>query len=283
MDYKEQIIKELIEKGIFEAIGNGISIQNTNFKILYQNKIHQNMIGEHVGEYCYRAYEKKEKICTGCPLVETFKDGKIHTKERTAPTDKGTLYVDITASPIKAPRGEIIAGIEVVRDNTERKLIEKVLQKSHEDLETKVKDRTKELEKMNSALEVLLRKRDNDKREVEENLISNIKHLILPNIQKLKKNRSMSKELAYLDILESNIKRIISSFSLKLSSRYLLFTSREIQIADLIRDGKQDKDIMEILNISLTTVRTHRQKIRKKLGIYGKRDNLRTKLLSLTE
>jgi PAS domain S-box-containing protein len=126
----EQIIQEVVEKGVFEAIGDGISIQDTNFKILYQNIIHKNMIGDHVKEYCYAAYGKKEQICTGCPLAETFKDGRIHTNERSAPTDKGTIYFEITSSPIKVPTGEIIAGIEVVRDISERKKIEEVLLKS---------------------------------------------------------------------------------------------------------------------------------------------------------
>ncbi|MHA2219412.1 MAG: PAS domain-containing protein [Candidatus Hodarchaeales archaeon] len=134
MDPREQIINELVEKGVFEAIGDGISIQDTNFKVLYQNKVHISMIGAHAGEYCYHAYEKREKRCEGCPLAETFKDGEIHTRERSAPTDKGTIYVEITSSPIKVPTGEIIAGIEVVRDITERKKTEDALEKSENEL-----------------------------------------------------------------------------------------------------------------------------------------------------
>jgi hypothetical protein len=84
MNYKEQIVQELIEKGVFDAVGDGISIQDTNFKILYQNKVHINFVGKHVGEYCYNAYEKRKERCKGCPLAETFKDGEIHTKERSA-------------------------------------------------------------------------------------------------------------------------------------------------------------------------------------------------------
>jgi PAS domain S-box-containing protein len=135
MNYKEQIISELVEKGVFEAIGDGISIQDTNYKVLYQNKVHINLVGSHVGEYCYNAYEKREDRCKGCPLADTFKDGEIHTKERSAPTDKGTLYVEITTSAIKVPTGEIIAGIEVVRDITERKKIEGELKRRVNELE----------------------------------------------------------------------------------------------------------------------------------------------------
>jgi DNA-binding CsgD family transcriptional regulator len=93
----------------------------------------------------------------------------------------------------------------------------------------------------------------------------------------------MKDELVYLNILEANLNEIISSFSYRLSSGGISLTPKEIKIANLVKEGKQDKEIMEILNISLETVKTHRQNIRKKLGIYNKRTNLRTYLLSLSE
>jgi DNA-binding CsgD family transcriptional regulator len=92
----------------------------------------------------------------------------------------------------------------------------------------------------------------------------------------------MSKELSYLNIIEANLNEIVSPFSQKLSSEYFAFTPQELKIANLIKDGGQDKDISEILNISLETVKTHRQNIRKKLKIRGKKTNLMTYLLSFT-
>ena len=102
-------------------------------------------------------------------------------------------------------------------------------------------------------------------------------------MEKLKKNRKMSDELDYLRIIDSNLKEIVSPFSSKLSFKHLNFTPKEIMISDLIKDGKQDKDMMEILNISLDTVKAQRKNIRKKLGINNQKINLRTKLLSLAE
>ena len=93
----------------------------------------------------------------------------------------------------------------------------------------------------------------------------------------------MPEEVPYIKLIESNLNDIISPFSSRMSSRYLGFTPKEIQIANLIKEGSQDKDISEILHISVVTVKTHRQNIRKKLGIYGKRVNLRTHLLSFSK
>jgi ATP/maltotriose-dependent transcriptional regulator MalT len=170
-----------------------------------------------------------------------------------------------------------------LRDITERKQADEALQEAHNELELKIKARTKELFESNAALKVLLKQRVQDQTGFESNILSNIKHLILPYIEKLKRNKPESNEVNYLNIIESNLKEIVSPFATKLSFQFLDFTPREIMIADLIKDGKQDKNIMEILNISLDTVKTHRKNIRKKLGIYGKRINMRTKLLSLIQ
>jgi PAS domain S-box-containing protein len=176
---------------------------------------------------------------------------------------------DCHVKSLQNKEGLIIGTIGFALDITERK-----------HAEHKLRIRARELRESNIALKVLLKQRENDKGELEENILSNVKHLIMPYIEKLKKNRSMSDELSYLNILESNIKEIISPFAFKLSSNYLDLTPKELQIAGLIKDGKQDKEISELLNISIDTVQFHRKNIRRKLGIYGKGKNLRAYLLS---
>ncbi len=116
---------------IISAIGDGISIQSMDFQILYQNAAHKQMVGDHTGEHCYHAYEKRETVCDGCPLEQSFRDGKVHTVERSTETDRGTLHVEITTSPLRDSSGKIIAGIEVARDITARKRAEEALKESN--------------------------------------------------------------------------------------------------------------------------------------------------------
>jgi DNA-binding CsgD family transcriptional regulator len=137
------------------------------------------------------------------------------------------------------------------------------------------------LQEKNIALKVLLKQREEDKNELEKNILSNIKSLIQPYITKLKRNNAKSEDIAYLNLIESNLEDIISPFSQKLSLNYMRFSEKEIQIANLIKDGKKDKEIMEIMNIAFDTVKSHRRNIRKKLGISGKGISLRNKLLSM--
>jgi PAS domain S-box-containing protein len=183
--------------------------------------------------------------------------------------DGHLVVLETSGVPIFDIDGKFCGYRGIDRDITDRKKAE-----------NKLRMRARELKESNIALKVLLKQRESDKGELEENILSNVKLLIMPYIEKLKKNRSISDELSYLNILESNLKEIISPFVFKLSSSYLDLTPKEIQIAGLIKDGKQDKEITEILNISIDTVKFHRKNIRKKLGIYGKRKNLRVYLLS---
>jgi len=112
---------------LFESIGDGISIQDKSYKVLYQNKVHIAMDGYHNGEYCYRAYANEECVCDDCPLTNVFRDGEIHKTTKSKVTDSGEVYIEITASPLKNAIGTVIAGIEVVRDITEQRRLETAL------------------------------------------------------------------------------------------------------------------------------------------------------------
>ncbi len=120
---------------IIEAIGDGIILQDTDYKVIYQNQIQNEIYGNCIGEYCYKAYEGKDSICEDCPIELSFKDGKIHRTERKV-TDKGILYIELTGSPLKDSTGKIIGGVKVVRDLTGRKRVEEALRESEEKYHT---------------------------------------------------------------------------------------------------------------------------------------------------
>ncbi len=119
--------KKAWAESVLNAISDAISIQDTDFKYLYQNQLHKNLFGNHIGEYCYTVIHGRDRVCEKCQLAMSFKDGGIYRLEQSRMTDKGIQYAEITASPLKNSSGKIIAGIEVVRDVTGCK---KVLEES---------------------------------------------------------------------------------------------------------------------------------------------------------
>ena len=119
------------------------------------------------------------------------------------------------------------------------------------------------------------------KTEIEDKVLLNVRELVTPYLDKLKTGRLDAKEKSFLDILESNLKDIISPFLRRLSSEHLKLTPTEIQISNLIRQGKTTKEIADLFNLSGKTIDAHRRNIRNKLGIRNKKENLRTHLLTL--
>lgn len=178
------------------------------------------------------------------------------------------------AGPLFDTEGNIIGAIETVRDITERKQMELDLQKRESDLKAK----THELKDLNAALRVLLKQRDDDRAFVEEKLLCNIKLLILPYVDKLK-GQTDSRGKSYLNVLESNLRDIISPFAQKLSTQHLILTNKEVQIANFIKEGLSTKEIANLLNVSEAAINLHRYRIRQKLSL-SKGQNLQSFLSS---
>ena len=171
------------------------------------------------------------------------------------------------------------ASIIIIRDITNRKLAEEAVRKG----EAELVEKSRHLEEVNAALKVLLKQREEDKADLEERFLANVKELVLPYVEKLKNSRLHSDQMTLVGILESNMKEIVSPFVTKLSSRFLSLTPTEIQVASLIKDGKSSKEIAALLNASENTVRSHRFHIRSKLGIKNKKVNFRSYLQSLQD
>ena len=141
-----------IEKGkseaILEVIGDAISIQDLDLKILYQNRAHLNLMGNHLGEACYRAYKNKETVCEGCRLLLCYEDGLPHRREATVPGEDGAVHVEIITTPLRDSSGKIVAGIESMRNITRRKETEQSILNLNAELQQK----TQELSTLNHDL-----------------------------------------------------------------------------------------------------------------------------------
>jgi PAS domain S-box-containing protein len=167
----------------------------------------------------------------------------------------------------------------IVTDISERKAAERLLHEKDQDL----KQKTKSLEEMNIALGVLLEQREKEKADFKENLFINLKKLVLPYLEKLENKKLDEEAKTYLKIVRSNLKDLMAPIANTLSLKYIDFTPTEIQVANLVAQGKTSKEIATMLNVSAKAVSFHRANIRKKLGLLNKKTNLKTFLQSFPE
>jgi PAS domain S-box-containing protein len=241
---------------------------------------------------------------------------KIHLFETKRLTKDGhVLDVQISSTLYQNRNGEPAGNIVTLRDISAQKQAEVELRKYHDQLEELVGERTAELAKtnaqleleiderrraekalrkreielkgqshhlaeVNTALKVLLKQREDDKKELGENVLSNVKELISPYLGRLKKSRLNTNQQTLVNILDSNLSNMISPFISRLSSQYFNLTPGEVRVANLVKEGKTNKEIAEILCISKNTVLFHRYNIRQKLGLKNQKKNLRSHLLS---
>jgi DNA-binding CsgD family transcriptional regulator len=163
-------------------------------------------------------------------------------------------------------------------DITALKLVEEALRESREEL----KEQKQSLEEANIALKVLIKQREKDKLELEKNVLTNVKELVLPYVEKLKEVPLKPRNKTLVEIIENHLNDIISPLLQKFSNAQIILTPQEIKVVALIKDGKTSKEIADILNISETTVNFHRKNMRKKFGLKNRQINLRSYLMSMT-
>lgn len=191
---------------------------------------------------------------------------------------------DAAASP-ESP--EVLAARriqELVRINEElqRKIDERfVTEKALRDREADLEMEKTNLQEANTALKVLLKRREEDKRALEEQVMYNVTKLVLPFLNKIQKEGLDERLKSYLEIVEANLGDITCGFSRRLSLAYYGLSTSELKVANFIRQGKKNREIANLLKLSVRTVEAYRQAIRNKLRLQNKKVNLRTFLMAI--
>jgi DNA-binding CsgD family transcriptional regulator len=163
------------------------------------------------------------------------------------------------------------------REIAERKRAQQKLRKNEKEL----KEKSAALKEVNTALNVLLKNREEDQVHMEDIIVANVKDLVAPFLEKLSRSKLDEKQATYVDIIQANISNIVSPFLRQIPMKFFDLTPTEIQIADLVRKDKTTKEIAQILNSSAKTIEAHRNRLRKKLGLTNQRIQLRDYLMTL--
>ncbi len=282
--YEEALTEsERLYRGLFETMPDGFASMSMNKKIKEANRAFRDMLGYSQEEFEGLTYKDftTEKWRT---LEEEIIREQVMVRGYSDPYEKEYVRKDGTILPVEVrmhllrDKNSVATGMWVfARDVSERKQAEDALMSREQELERKSFD----LQEANTALKVLLRHRDEDKSSLENAIHANVRELIFPYIDKLRSTQMSGAQATYVGIIESGLNEIISPFLRKMSAVYSRFTRTEIQVANLIRNGKSSKEIAQTLNVSLSTVITHRNNIRNKLALRHKNLNLQGYLLTL--
>ncbi|MGI9414833.1 MAG: LuxR C-terminal-related transcriptional regulator [Hyphomicrobiales bacterium] len=188
------------------------------------------------------------------------------------------LYLELLQEFRRVIEGDLSLLIEVAR----RERAESALHETLDGLERRVAKRTGELEEANTALRVLLTNLETSRQEFEEQILRQIKGLILPHVARLRQNIGDSEpDRSHLELVEANLQKVTSSFAGKLVVAFETLTPTETEIAQMVMNGQTTKNIARALSRETSTIDFHRNNIRKKLGIDNRGVNLRSHLLSI--
>lgn len=273
---EEQLMQsEILYRAIFEMTGTSTVIIEEDKTISLVNSEFEKLTG-------YRKEDAEGKM-TWLDVVDERDHSwmlEIHQQRRLNPDynprnyefrlkDSGgrMKYLYHTAGLIPGTRKLISSSIDITE-----------LKEKEEELTIK----SQSLEDLNAALRVMLKQREQDREELEKTLLGNVKEFVLPYIEKLRSGRIENNDMTYVNLIESSLQEILSPFSRKLSAKFSQLTPKEIQVANLIKDGKSSKEIAKLLNVSSGAIDVDRYRIRTKLGINNKKANLRSHLTSLT-
>lgn len=232
----------------------------------------EEIIGRSLHEVNIISQKDRETIYS---LLQT--KGAIYSKEVPYRTKSGNIRVGIySAELIDVLDRKLI--ISVHHDVTERRQAQNNLKEG----EANLAKLSTELEEAKNALRVIFRSRREDQEYLEARLQKNINEFVIPYIMKLEKYNMDARNKNYLTILKSNLQDIVSPFLHNICTWYKDLTPTEIAVVVMVRNGMKSKNIAELIGVSVGTVDTHRNNIRKKLGLKKGKVNLRSYLLSIS-
>ncbi|MBD1909018.1 PAS domain S-box protein [Leptolyngbya sp. FACHB-16] len=151
---------------ILNAIGEGVYGVDLQGNATFVNPAGAQMVGwepqELIGKSMHQILHHSRPDCSPypqeeCPIYAAFQDGIVHrVAEEVFWHKDGTSFpVEYISTPMRDEQGKLVGAVVAFRDITQRKWAEAVLQRTNEELEQRVCDRTLELQQANEQLKEL--------------------------------------------------------------------------------------------------------------------------------
>jgi len=122
---QNRVIKEQWE-AVFDAIDDGISIHDRNFRIVQANKAVADLLGvpreELIGQTCYQLFHHCDAPVPGCPLVTTLDSSNPAALEIEEAVLGGVF--SLKTYPVMDGEQRPVAGVHIIHDLTDEKRIQ---------------------------------------------------------------------------------------------------------------------------------------------------------------
>lgn len=137
-----------------------------------------------------------------------------------------------------------------------------------------------EIQEKNIALKVVLDQHRLYQENYENMVAEQLKQLVYPYLELLQQNVRLEENREYVSLIVGHLDSIVTSFSGSRFNPGWKLTAKENLVADLVKKGKNTKEIGILLKISPRTAETYRNSIRKKIGLTNKKTRLQEYLCS---
>jgi PAS domain S-box-containing protein len=260
---ESQQVREVFQNGSFGEANDALAR-------MYGYSKGRDVIDRTVAEILPQSDPKNVESTTSFVRNEFLMDDVI-TYEKKAEGSTG-VYLNNIVPTIKNDMVLHIWGSSV--DITELSAIQERLKWSMEELE----NQKKVLNEKNIVLKEVIAQIESEKKDFQDRIIANLEHVILPSLDKIRLHKGAEE---YIKQHRKSLEDLASSFGLKIADNWIKLTPREIEVCNLVKNGLTNKEIAQLLKISIHTVEKHRRTARNKLGLANQGVNLRTYLSSL--
>ena len=256
---------------VIDSIPNGVTILTPDFKVLYLNRTMQHWFASRRRNYrikCYRLFHNNQKKpCEHCPALESIRTKKPSSVIHECGPDETTgepFYMHIHTIPVLNAAGDVTLLVEYSYNLTEQLHTVEQLEQSRR--------RAILLEQENSLLKKALEESGKMLQDLEDTVRSNMETYVRPAVEYLQSKIGQDGR-----IVSSMIEESVYPITRQRTSRAINLTTREIQVATMIKEGQSSKQIADALCITKKAVDYHRSNIRKKLKL-DKKTNLQVYL-----
>ncbi|MBP0028606.1 PAS domain-containing sensor histidine kinase [Roseofilum sp. Guam] len=151
---------------ILNAVGEGVYGLDLEGNVTFVNPAAaamidwstEELIGMSMHAVLHHSHADGTRYCReDCPIYAALQDGSTHrvTTEVFWRKDGTSFPVEYISTPMREDNGRLIGAVVTFRDISQRRWAEEVLQRSNEELELKVQERTAKLRQVNQQLQEL--------------------------------------------------------------------------------------------------------------------------------